>query len=57
MGQEQYGQGGEVRMKPEAFVADWKRSEVSEIQEFVQSADVVGLLRSRSTAIPEEGPV
>ena len=31
-------------MKPEAFVADWKRSEVSEIQEFVQSADVVGVV-------------
>jgi len=31
-------------MKPEAFVADWKRSEVSEVQDFVQSADVVGLV-------------
>ena len=31
-------------MKPEAFVADWKRSEVSEIQDFVKSADVVGLV-------------
>ena len=31
-------------MKPEAFVADWKRSEVSEVQDFVQSADVVGLM-------------
>jgi len=31
-------------MKPEAFVADWKRSEVSEVKDFVQSADVVGLV-------------
>ena len=31
-------------MKPEAFVADWKRTEVSEIQNFVQSAGVVGVV-------------
>ena len=31
-------------MKPEAFVAAWKRSEVSDVQDFVQSADVVGLV-------------
>ena len=31
-------------MKPEAFVADWKRSEVSEIQKFVEGANVVGLV-------------
>jgi hypothetical protein len=31
-------------MKTEAFVADWKRKEVSEIQEFIQSSDVVGLV-------------
>ena len=31
-------------MKTEAFVADWKRKEVSAIQEFVQSSDVVGLV-------------
>ena len=31
-------------MKTKAFVADWKRKEVSEIQEFVQSSDVIGLV-------------
>jgi len=31
-------------MKPKAIVADWKRKEVSNIQEFVQSAPVVGLV-------------
>ena len=31
-------------MKTKAFVADWKRKEVSEIQDFVQSSDVVGLV-------------
>ena len=31
-------------MKPEAFVADWKRKEVSSIHDFVQSAPVVGLV-------------
>ena len=31
-------------MKPEAFVADWKRKEVSAINDFVQSAPVVGLV-------------
>ena len=31
-------------MKPEAFVADWKNSEVSEIQEFIQGSNVVGLV-------------
>ena len=31
-------------MKPEAFVADWKRSEVSEIQQFVEGSNVVGLV-------------
>ncbi len=31
-------------MKTKAFVADWKRKEVSEIQEFVQSSEVVGLV-------------
>jgi len=31
-------------MKPEAFVADWKRKEVSAIHDFVQSAPVVGLV-------------
>ena len=31
-------------MKPEAFVADWKHSEVSEIQEFIQGSNVVGLV-------------
>ena len=44
MGQNYNGQGGEVGMKPEAFVADWKRSEVSEIQQFVEGANVVGLV-------------
>ena len=31
-------------MKPKANVADWKRKEVSNIQEFVQSAPVDGLV-------------
>lgn len=31
-------------MKPEAFVADWKRTEVTELQKFVESAEVVGLV-------------
>lgn len=31
-------------MKPEPFVADWKRKEVSAINDFVQSAPVVGLV-------------
>ena len=31
-------------MKPKAIVADWKREEVSNIQDFVQSAPVVGLV-------------
>ena len=31
-------------MKPKAIVADWKRKEVSNILEFVQSAPVVGLV-------------
>jgi len=31
-------------MKPKAFVADWKKKEVSKIQEFVNSTDVVGLV-------------
>jgi len=31
-------------MKTKAFVADWKRKEVSAIQEFIQSSDVVGLV-------------
>ena len=31
-------------MKPKAIVADWKRKEVSNIQEFVESAPVVGLV-------------
>ena len=31
-------------MKPEAFVADWKRKEVSQIQKFIEGSDVVGLV-------------
>ncbi|MFL2944455.1 MAG: 50S ribosomal protein L10 [Candidatus Poseidoniales archaeon] len=31
-------------MKPEAFVADWKRKEVSDIQNFIEGSDVVGLV-------------
>ena len=31
-------------MKPEAFVADWKRKEVSQIQQFIEGSDVVGLV-------------
>ena len=31
-------------MKPEAFVADWKRKEVSAIQSFIEGSDVVGLV-------------
>ena len=31
-------------MKTKAFVADWKRKEVSEIQEYVQYSEVVGLV-------------
>tara|TARA_B100000686_G_scaffold318459_1_gene368267 strand:- start:30 stop:1061 length:1032 start_codon:yes stop_codon:yes gene_type:complete len=31
-------------MKPEAFVADWKHKEVSDVQDFIQNAQVVGLV-------------
>ncbi len=44
MGENHNGQVGEVRMKPEAFVADWKRKEVSDIQNFIEGSDVVGLV-------------
>ena len=31
-------------MKPKAFVADWKKKEISELQEFINSTEVVGLV-------------
>ena len=31
-------------MKPEAFVAEWKRKEVSKIQKFIESSNVIGLV-------------
>ena len=31
-------------MKPKAYVADWKKKEVTEIQDFLNSTDVVGLV-------------
>ena len=37
-------------MKPEAFVADWKRKEVSQIQEFIEGSDVVGLVDVQALA-------
>ena len=31
-------------MKPKAYVADWKKKEITEIQDFLNSTDVVGLV-------------
>ena len=31
-------------MKPKAYVADWKKKEITEIQDFLKSTDVVGLV-------------
>ena len=33
-----------------AYVADWKKDEVSQLQDFVKSADVVGLEELPKTA-------